>query len=106
MNKKIFLLGIVMTLVLATSAFAWWIYGSQEVLTCNDTDGNNIYTAGSIFGYDLNMTYYNQTDYCTTNNTVGEFGCYTQPGTNKTYGVLYGEDCTLFNMTCSMGRCV
>ena len=78
--------------------------GSQEVLTCTDTDGLNFTSLGHIYGVDLNNTNYTKYDYCSTNNsTVLEYGCYEG---NVTYAALVAQNCGDFGMGCINGACV
>lgn len=120
MKEKKFILGvflIVLLGVLAYFVYAATLVQQWNVLSCNETDaGFDYLVQGTNFGYlnDTNSTFFNVSDYCISNTTLGEFVC------GSTYGpqyanlaALYSEDCTQvpLNSTnnatiCLNGRCV
>jgi hypothetical protein len=82
--------------------------------SCSDSDGNNKYVFGSVYGY-LNTSFYNYSDYCANSNDVMEnycSGAYWQIqqqscGTDASYNFCIGS--LLYqNYTdyyCGSGRC-
>ncbi len=119
MNKKLFLYGFGLMLL---SVFAYYVYaatliGQWEVISCNETDAGLDYpNIGTNWGNlnDANQTFFNVTDYCISNITIGEFVCGSSYGPQyANISALFSEDCTLvpLNATanatmCINGRCV
>ncbi|MFH1916930.1 MAG: hypothetical protein ABIJ21_06740 [Nanoarchaeota archaeon] len=78
---------------------SFYFHGGLDQRSCNDSDGNNIYTFGYIWGTLVNGQEFNYNDSCYSSTTVKEWTCnnLTPTGTNVFCGVNYH---------CDGGRCV
>ncbi len=108
--KKIFTV-LIAVLLGAVLVWAASLYHYEEVQTCSDTDGGINYlganSTGTISGLNLTGSPYSFTDKCSGNNvSVFEGSCYYNSTSNKTYGVVWKQDCTTLNLTCQNGACV
>jgi len=107
--KKTLLIFFGVVLVFATLVVAWNMIREKEVTTCIDTDfGLDESVQGFVYGLDLNLISYNNTDYCRSGGFIlTEFACDFNITTNQTFVQAWEYNCSLGNFTnCSLGKCI